>query len=685
MDKTKDATTVSIRRRGDEHRTGKFGYFGCNPSFLQWMNCPWVMLILIILGMIAHTCAIVGVLATVLPHMEKRFNLSSFDSGMIAAANDVPAVIFGLFVAHWGHFSNKVRWIGVGGIITAVGLVINAIPHFIIGEYKPPLPQNILCGLPPGFAPPITNTTPVNGTGGGGPPTACDSGDIAERYHLALILIGQFIAGVGSIPLFAFPPALFRETMKEKHMPMALAFWQVSVFIGPMMAFAFSEPLLETWVDITEPKGLNLTPQDPRWISAWWIGFLGPAGLSFLVGVINLGMPEHISSQLNDAEIEEIKRIDDKERDLTLKEKVLKIPKILGELLTNWTFVFNSLAFNSTLMFAEGLAPFIAKILILRFGVKIQDVGKVLNISIVPPLVLGVLFSIFLLRVIKIENSGRKSALICFLLHFAGVFPPIATLLSGCDNVNLAGYSVDYGIRNKIGNEFHLNKTFPSIPGYPLGSTCNENCKCGLESQVPVCGTDGVSYLNPCFAGCKLPSFTEKLTFTNCSCIPSDDGYGGKGKIGFCDANCKNWLAFLAMISVFSLATFTQLAPSKVVVVRAVKAEHLSFAFALHYLSNKVLANIPGPIIFGHIVDLSCDIWQKVCGKTGFCMIYDMDDLMTQCAIIVGTLCGIGLLCYFITWLVYKEAEPVAVKREFELNNPGYQSDSRGDGVNAQI
>ena len=59
-----------------------------------------------------------GVLAIVLPHIEKRFNLSSFDSGMIAASNDVPAVIFGLFVAHWGHWGNKVRWMGFGGLIT---------------------------------------------------------------------------------------------------------------------------------------------------------------------------------------------------------------------------------------------------------------------------------------------------------------------------------------------------------------------------------------------------------------------------------------------------------------------------------------------------------------------------------------------------------------------------------------
>jgi hypothetical protein len=66
----------------------------------------------------------------------------------------------------------------------------------------------------------------------------------------------------------------------------------------------------------------------------------------------------------------------------------------------------------------------------------------------------------------------------------------------------------------------------------------------------------------------------------------------------------------------------------------------LSFAFALHYLSNKLIANIPGPILFGHVVDLSCDIWQKVCDETGYCLIYDLDHMMQQLGIFTGSLFG---------------------------------------------
>ena len=124
-----------------------------------------------------------------------------------------------------------------------------------------------------------------------------------------------------------------------------------------------------------QPEGQDIDTLDPRWISSWWLGFLGPAGLCLLVGLITLGLPKHIKSQLSDNELAEIQKNDQNDQEKSLKEKLIEIPRILKELLTNWTFVFNCLAFNTSLMFAEGLAPFIAKILILRFGVEPTDVG----------------------------------------------------------------------------------------------------------------------------------------------------------------------------------------------------------------------------------------------------------------------------------------------------------------------
>lgn len=182
-------------------------------------------------------------LSIVMPQIEKRFNFSSFDIGMIAAANDVAAVVFGLIVSHYGNFGNKVKWIGFGGIITGIGFIIFTLPHYIIERYDPPevsFPA-LLCTVP------TPTSSPANGTTKS---ETCDEGFIAEWYYLALLLIGQFIAGVGSISLFSFSPSCFQECVREKTIPLFIGLWQGSTFVGPVVAFGLSEPLLELYVDI---------------------------------------------------------------------------------------------------------------------------------------------------------------------------------------------------------------------------------------------------------------------------------------------------------------------------------------------------------------------------------------------------------------------------------------------------
>ena len=39
------------------------------------------------------------------------------------------------------------------------------------------------------------------------------------------------------------------------------------------------------------------------------------------------------------------------------------------------------------------------------------------------------------------------------------------------------------------------------------------------------------------------------------------------------------------------------------------------------------MANIPGPIVMGKIIDGSCEVWQHLCGKSGSCSVYDIDKM----------------------------------------------------------
>ena len=151
------------------------------------------------------------------------------------------------------------------------------------------------------------------------------------------------------------------------------------------------ENLSQRGIFLLQPKGFNLTPKDPRWIGNWWVGFLGAAGVTILSALFLLGFPnpiaggkfrpghDHKSSTVTG---DQMSTMDD----LTGKEKLRDLWCAVKELLTNWTFVLNCMAINCTLLYAEGLAPFIAKILILQYGVEPQKVGEALTVSAAPPL-----------------------------------------------------------------------------------------------------------------------------------------------------------------------------------------------------------------------------------------------------------------------------------------------------------
>ena len=128
---------------------------------------------------------------------------------------------------------------------------------------------------------------------------------------------------------------------------------------------------------------MNLTPDDPRWIGAWWIGYV-IGGFTLLVCFfVILGFPQALpgAKERREQAIEEgsLPRRDEK-----LKGSLKDIIPATKLLLTNKTFMFNTLGITSGSLFGGGMATFLAKILQIKFAISSSTSGIILGAALIP-------------------------------------------------------------------------------------------------------------------------------------------------------------------------------------------------------------------------------------------------------------------------------------------------------------
>ncbi|XP_037079835.1 solute carrier organic anion transporter family member 4A1-like [Pollicipes pollicipes] len=98
----------------------------------------------------------------------------------------------------------------------------------------------------------------------------------------------------------------------------------------------------------------------------------------------------------------------------------------------------------------------------------------------------------------------------------------------------------------------------------------------------------------------------------------------------------------------------------------------------------RVVGTIPGPIIFGTLIDRSCLLWVTPCDRPGACLVYD--NWWMSRYLLGATLCWkfASFVFYNLAWILYKPPEgseeyPV-VKLDGE-GRPTVEALGNGDAV----
>ncbi|KAK7155278.1 hypothetical protein R3I93_010044 [Phoxinus phoxinus] len=569
--------------------------------------------------------------------IERRYGLDSLSSGTISSLHEVGNTVLIVFVSYMGSRVHRPRFIGLGGLLMSISAMILALPHFLSQPYTFDsvlhASRQDMCDVR------------VNATGA----EACGQEDshklVDTSKFWVLMATAQLLFGIGSVPIQPFGISFIDDFAGAGNSPLYIAIlFALSVF-GPSFGFLLGSVVLRIYVDVDRSsagEALELTPTDPRWVGAWWMGLLITAGGLALTSIPYFFFPRSLQVEKSFELEGDIMKEDPKKPESSMLDFFKMFPKMFVRLLLSPLFmllVLTQCCFSSVI---AGLATFLNKFLERQYSATAAYSSLLIGALNLPAVAVGMVLGGLIMKrwVLSFRAIPRFSVVMLTI----SVFCCVPLFFMGCPTQDVAG------VYPKTSNATNGRLLLP----------CSGNCSCPSSNFNPVCGENNIEYISPCHAGCKNFTMDPKnpyrvQIFSNCQCIPAM----GIAKPGPCGNACPHYLLpVMLIISLAGLIASLTHNPIYMMVLRSVPSEEKSFAIGVQFLLLRVLTWLPAPALFGMTIDSTCIWWKTACGKKQGCGYYDNNLLRNRyLGLQVGykTL-GITLLA-FIGWKMHRTRE----------------------------
>jgi len=576
----------NIEEEGESARSGSFlgyGWLNIRPKAFKLLNSTRFLLCLLCSYFVANSTVINGLYSTSISTIEKRFLLSSSRMGVVTSIYDVAALIFTGPVSYFGT-RNKPVTLGLGMIVMGIGYLIFISPHFIADEY---IPVTGAASASVNYSNPLICAA----AGSRAPSAACSSKEGSNLYY-GLFALAMFVAGAGCTPMISLGIPYLDENVSKENSPLYVGLFQTSGIFAAVLGFLLASVFLGIFVHPT--ANVSIKEKSPSWIGAWWLGIALGAVFAFIIGILLTGLPRKFQRNEQSKSKEELphEKMDEEDGDEhnpTAKE-ILSILKTL--ILKNPVFVLISTAVSVQSFLISGGTAFNAKIALFQYRLTASEVSVYYGLSTGLGAIIGNTAGSILLKKCQFSSLG--------MLKFSVIMSIITTVLG----LNSFLYCDTYPVPG-------VNSKFPdsNSTSMALNIGCNSGCSCTENMFVPVC-IEGLTYVNPCNAGCK--NLASATVFSNCSCIPSSKRRTSTGKVGLCKTSCGILpVLYFVMAWFLGFAIMCNATPCTMATLRCVPNNLRSFALGLQWMLVRVLGSIPGPILFGYIIDRSCVFWSK--------------------------------------------------------------------------
>lgn len=186
------------------------GWGNFRPFCLQNFRTPqWVLFWLCWAGAL-QGLIVNGFINVVITTIEKRYELKSTETGLIAGSYDIASFLCLIPVSYLGGSRSKPFFIGSGLIILAFGSLIFSLPYFLAGPYTFSQEQDFHCH---------SGLASLNYS------ISCSKEDSSLSNYKYVFFIGQLLHGAGAVPLYTLGCTFIDENVTTKMSSMYLGLY----------------------------------------------------------------------------------------------------------------------------------------------------------------------------------------------------------------------------------------------------------------------------------------------------------------------------------------------------------------------------------------------------------------------------------------------------------------------------
>lgn len=315
---------------------------------------------------------------------------------------------------------------------------------------------------------------------------------------LVLIFLSQFFLGIGNSLYFSLGQSYLDDNVPKTSTPLLLGIALSLRMLGPVFGFILGFLALQIYIDPW--KRPVITSKDPRWLGAWWLGWIVLGVLMSLFALLISLFPRVLTK---DSEHQE---------EVSARDFFSSFCRLIKSKL----LVFNTLSMVFYLLGSNGYIIFLSKYIEVQFQKPPAEATIITGPTTLITMAVGFLVSGWCIS------------------HFR---PRVGRILF---------WNVIVGLVVMGGEFTNLFLSCPDLTtALPTVESCNSQCQCNLIPYTPVCDQN-VTWFSPCHAACKSWDTKEKL-YSDCNCSNE------RMTPGSCRTDCKfGYLAFIVTAAVYN-------------------------------------------------------------------------------------------------------------------------------------